>query len=107
MYRVIAIIMSVLMLSLLTMPCSDDIDLHSNDITYNDVHNHDSPTDQHDNCSPFCVCNCCKSMTIYSFKKIELPEVFLAHFFEKSFSFLNGQILQKSVLDIWQPPKLS
>lgn len=109
MYRFLAIILSILLLSLATVPCSDDIisyEFKLSDSTTT-VQSNCSTTEHHDACSPFCVCNCCKTLTVSSLKKIDLPEIFVEPFFDGSYPALEEQLRSKMVIDIWQPPRLS
>lgn len=106
MLRFIAVILSLFILSLLTVPCSDDISY--TDVTIENLaHNHESSSNTHDNCSPFCACNCCKTYTVYALEKIKLPEEFPVAHVEKLYFTLSQGDTQYAVLDVWQPPQLS
>lgn len=107
MVKAIAIIMSILMLSLLGVPCSDSISLQDSKIENSTPHDHKSSSTDHDNCSPLCVCNCCKSLTVYAFNSIDLAELLMPQFFDASYPLLDEKMFPATVLDIWQPPQLS
>lgn len=106
MLRFIAVILCLFLVSLLTVPCSDDIAYTAVTIE-NIAHNHDSSSNAHDNCSPFCVCNCCKTYSVSVLEKTKLPEEPPVAHIEKLYFTLVEGYTQYAVLDIWQPPKLS
>jgi len=105
--KIITFIMSILLLLLTGVPCSDDI------VSYRAGNNAEAQiysstsTEKHDNCSPFCVCGCCKTLSVSSPMKISLAEALLEQHVERLYPNYTEQWYQNNVLDIWQPPKLS
>ena len=104
------IILSIYLVALACLPCADggiDTD-HSSTAQKElvaDRHNHSE--DKHiDNCSPFCICNCCGAqilnyspVTVFEFSRaISLITVALPTYTSILTSNFHGSI--------WQPPQL-
>ena len=106
MIKIFSILLSVLMLSFSVIPCEDEIVYDDNNVEMHcsDDNKQDNHSDK-DNCSPFCVCQCCQIHIAFSipfFKKIiidrsveEKTEIY-QNLYEKDTFFL-----------VWNPPKLS
>jgi hypothetical protein len=89
------------------MPCGDDMVVsNNNEYSISHVedssHNHDSESE--DNCSPFCICQCCGSPInlplndlISSNKKAENSNLYPNYIFNYSFDFKGG---------VWHPPSI-
>ncbi len=62
--RIIAIILSILTITLSALPCDDEVIIDSEQLTFvsqsADNHSHSA----NDLCTPFCVCVCCASIVI-------------------------------------------
>jgi hypothetical protein len=102
--KILALLFSVYVLYLISIPCKDGenctYDVHTGPVSHHDQpDNHDLP----DGCSPFCICSCC-SVTV----------ILTDFHFESSHSYtqveVNIPLKQELYSDyfqhIWQPPKL-
>ena len=107
--KLISYILSIYMLVLALVPCSDGIDfIHGNCDSSTEIadnsHNH-SDHDHQDLCTPFCTCTCCGSMFTmpttldYSdcHSKISTECI---HNYQSSYSFDYSK-------GVWHPPALS
>jgi hypothetical protein len=101
--KMLCFILSVCVLVLSTIPCSDD---NCNDeLKAKQTSNH--PQDQKDNscntCSPFFGCSSCSgfvfSNTVFTFLNIETVDE-LVYVYDSNF-------VQNFVVKVWQPPKIS
>jgi len=101
-------------LALSIVPCSDggsgivEIVKHYFDIEHQDFSDHEqhSNTCGDDNCSTFCICNCCTAALDYPVKtafKIKTPSSLPG--LKPSFSA--DIILSSFFTTVWQPPKFS
>lgn len=106
--RLFAFILSLYILALSLVPCSDNV-AHFNDHIAvgqsTDHHDHDHSDHSNDTCTPFCSCACCG--TIFTMpasqfinpSKLSIPTDYFFHYsFTYSFDFNEG---------IWEPPALS
>lgn len=107
--KFISYILSIYMLALSLVPCSDGMDfMHSDCDTDTEVvdnsHNH-SDHDHEDLCTPFCICACCGSMAMipttidYSGSYAKVPTLCL-HNYQSNYSFDYSK-------GVWHPPTLS
>jgi hypothetical protein len=101
--KIIAYILSLVILSLTVVPCMDKTEdniLRKIDITQN-TQNHQQDSDH---CSPFCACFCCASSIT---NQANISHLNLIAFSQK----LNTEYLlsfaSQDFTSIWQPPKLS
>ncbi|MCA5003540.1 DUF6660 family protein [Sphingobacterium bovistauri] len=107
MKRFLYIILSMYLLSLTVIPCSDSIvSMCQNQIE--DTHAHDNPNsaDNHDNCSPFCVCNCCKVYGVSQLLGDYFPNSDLKYIQSENYPIFDFPICHNDSLDVWQPPQL-
>ena len=102
--RPFPILLSLLMLALTIVPCSDGNnkeDLHANTISVE--HNHQEDTD--DSCPITCLCNCCGMTLTYQ----SISMAFWTPYMEISTNkIIRYQSLYRLDIydNIWQPPRL-
>ncbi|WP_368045687.1 DUF6660 family protein [Mucilaginibacter sp. BT774] len=103
--RYLALIFSVYFVLLVILPCQDKEDIKGN-ATHGTIKNANACNDQksQETCPPFCTCSCCStariliaqvnfsSVTQITLRKYPRPTV---------------PAVQKRILTIWQPPKIS
>jgi hypothetical protein len=105
--KTIAFILSIYILSVLVMPCTDNINygsLDSNNEVSASSHDHNE-SGHEDECPPFCICSCCGSISTYSNIEIFSSKVVMVskeywstYKFDYSFDYNEG---------IWHPPTAS
>jgi len=98
--KYISLILSVLILTMAVMPCSDrhTCDEESQEISLG----HDHSEDEKDHCSPFCVCSCCGMKVIFKSSIIACkPNTKLNSSYQFDYSFLYSFSFKKA---IWHPP---
>ena len=108
MMRVLAFILSLFIVMLAMMPCSDAQGCETFPATvweWEESHAHDHSEDSEDYCTPFCTCYCCGlSFLLFELQEISLTEEALSqsflmpHLFDYAFSYPNS---------IWVPPASS
>lgn len=100
--KIASVILAVLVTILTTIPCDSSCgeltEIESQSHTQDD---HDDHSDA-DNCSPFCVCNCCQTNIVLmeAFHKLNIPDSeteFIAR--GEDFQFI-------SLFELWRPPKV-
>ena len=98
--KYILLILSVLILTMALMPCSDG---HTCDETAQEISlEHDHSEDEKDHCSPFCVCSCCgMKINFQSDVTIFKPTTYLNSTYQFSYSFLYSFSFNQTV---WHPP---
>ena len=102
------LILSTLILSLSAIPCADGQDGHSHELSIIDLvdHDHDTSGNEEDECSPFCVCDCCSTTVVLQLKFLlvgsQLTEMFkpAQNFYSELYSILYQ-------FKILHPPRLS
>lgn len=100
--RLVALILSLFIVSLSLVPCSDDIHVDEQMELASDHSNHDH--EQGDTCNPFCSCSCCgiaglilSSPVCYStFQPLEISTI----------SVYNSDFVSSYYYFFWQPPKV-
>jgi len=103
--KYIAIILSIITITMSALPCDDDLVVNYGDIT---VITSDSSSDDHDGlsdlCSPFCTCACCSNIVIQPIftqetltAEISNSELNYSYIFSFSRDFSNR---------IFQPPRV-
>jgi hypothetical protein len=102
--KTIAFILSIYILSVLVMPCADNINygsVDSNNEVLASSHDHNE-SGHEDDCPPFCICSCCGSIATYSsietlsnLIRIGSKEYLSTYKFDYSFDYSEG---------IWHPP---
>ncbi len=98
--KLISAIIAIYIIGLLLVPCCDvhaENDLDNPKIEIKDLHENHIDT-----CSPFCVCDCCQSLSHPGFN----------HYFSY-FSSLIGVVIPhiyrcplSAPIDLWRPPKI-
>ena len=105
--KIFAYFMALYILVLSVVPCSD---VHNNcndkKATTELTQNHDHQQDQDDNCSPFCICNCCQTAMTLNFTNttFKIKNLFVeidVKIANRNFSFISN-----FYGNIWQPPKI-
>lgn len=103
MKRLFAIFMSVYILSLFAVPCSDvreDLCVDHHEQSANTPISHQSGCDC---CSPFCTCNCCTSPVPV---KINHIQVHRFTYLTQEYIIRNSDLITPTVQNnIWQPPQ--
>ena len=102
------ILLALLITLISCIPCQDDVEVPSDEVTSVAAVHNDSHQDPHtgDFCSPFCICTCCASVNmppaIFSFFPVKNPPVAdkNAYHYQVSFDQADAAL-------IWQPPRLS
>ncbi|HPS63721.1 MAG TPA: hypothetical protein PLK82_11710 [Bacteroidales bacterium] len=100
--RFFAALLSLYVLSLVCVPCADDL-LHGNIPGWEQCAHPDGGGDHHDACSPFCICSCCNvPVTVAAAILAERPteKPFTAFFPETS------RFISSFEVNFWQPPKI-
>ena len=107
--KFINIILSVIILALSCMPCTDmegsGVSHSSSELALNnDSHSHDK---QIDLCSPFCACNCCNTQmfTYFSITAIDFPIV--TGVIKISLPSYKSIFSSNFFGSIWQPPQIA
>lgn len=106
--KFVAFILAVIVLALSIMPCNDNDVLLKAGKANTEISkklpadNHSNSTD--DNCSPFCMCNCCSGFT-FSFAYYQAAAV-IAPVIKKTTAHISSKV-NEMALPIWQPPQLS
>ena len=100
--KFIAVILSVYVMVLTAMPCTDIDTVDSNSVSYELAEQNHNQSNDLDLCSPFCFCHCCQTLSFPSFYDGFLSDVKVVNlnipFKESRFS--------SPFSSIWQPPKL-
>lgn len=103
--KILAFILSLLVLTLNCIPCADGISISKADGTQSEIikNQQQQQEDHEDACSPFCHCACCAGFTInHSIALIPVIKIFSNN---KANSFLPSTVVEIA-LPIWQPPQL-
>jgi len=102
--KFIAAILSIYILVLVAFPCADKSEcnvMHKTELSQQATA---STVPAMDECSPFCVCNCCVSIVLVQIFSVSFESLFYTHYrfpeFKPSFSFAGFS-------SIWQPPQLN
>ncbi|MHB9056974.1 MAG: DUF6660 family protein [Paludibacteraceae bacterium] len=103
MKRILAILFSIYIITLLVAPCAD---VHENichktqDSTHSLPESHESGCDC---CSPFCTCNCCVSPV-----PVQVNFIYFNNYFVIKQQYLSINTLSVPAIvfgSIWQPPR--
>ncbi len=102
--KIIAIIFSVFILYLVSVPCVDEI-IHIEKSTLENSTPQGSPCNHkdHDACTPFCVCACCGVVVVLANAHFNTQPVYV---FETEFLSIYKEITSSFSQSFWQPPKL-
>ena len=103
--RQLALILSIFILTLSTVPCSDGMDCNEQGVDLNDDHtNHEH---NEDTCTPFCSCACCGIAGIV----LSAPKLFVisqeGYNYTTFITQYNSDFISSYFYSFWQPPKLS
>jgi len=100
--KYIAVILSVYVMVLTAMPCTDNHAADSNSVSYELSEQYHNQANDLDLCSPFCFCHCCQTLSFPSFFDGLLSDIKVLTlnipFKESTFS--------SPFNSIWQPPKI-
>lgn len=106
--KLFSAIFAVFMFFLSVMPCDDSQGDKSPDL---ESHLHAQNSQDHeghsetDDCSPFCVCQCCQTSIIFSINSFESPINFSNT--DIKFNFYQSFHPNGMIHAIWHPPKIS
>lgn len=99
--KILALILSVYVIALTAMPCSDDGVVDNKSLNIEVVQQSQTHSEDIDLCSPFCFCNCCQTLaqpSLYSISqiavltdKLTLPSMV--------------QNEKEGIISFWRPPK--
>jgi len=103
--KVILTILSLYILSVGAIPCTDGMHTHSDVIELSQNGNQHHQDNQEDICPPFCNCNCCGCGAFSNFS-FQLNTLQLFSPTSLNFSDLRYQFLSRNFSSVWQPPKL-
>jgi hypothetical protein len=99
--------MSVLVLTLSLVPCSDAMNECKPKVITHEESSHSHKTDHDDFCSPFCSCNCCGATVVLgSFGFQETLNPVYIPIGEKVISY-SSSFIPSFYENIWQPPKIN
>ena len=103
--KILAYILSIYILILTFVPCSDvhwDADDYSHISLIQQQDNHNHQDNEIDLCSPFCFCNCCQTLS--------QPDIFASYQANLTFSEITYPLLIQNNIDraisFWHPPKI-
>lgn len=114
--KILVLIWSIYILALSVMPCTD-----ARNECYNTTisqigltENHSHTQDANDNCSPFCVCTCCNTITI----NLDCLPIQIHHFIHTAVKKITTYFISEKIRirrfcflsnyfdNIWRPPKI-
>lgn len=102
--KFVAIILSIFIVYLVSVPCVDEIDHASKSVI-----EHSTPQgspcnhNDHDACTPFCVCSCCGVVVVISLVHFDsLPYMML----QAVINSIQKELFSNFFQSFWQPPKL-
>lgn len=100
--KYIAVILSVYVMALTAMPCTDVHAADTNSASLELLVQNQNHTNIVDLCSPFCFCHCCQTLSFPSFFRISFINLvdFTLDIEFKESTFLSH------IVSIWQPPKI-
>jgi hypothetical protein len=67
--------------------------------------NHEQHEDGQEDCSPFCICDCCGQITNFSLDFVQLD--FYLPSLKQTFPVYSVSFQSETFFNIWQPPKLA
>ncbi len=104
MKRILALILSILVLAFSAIPCADGDSFAKTDAgQYDLTQSQPSDEDHEDACSPFCICTCCAAFSVaYTFPALS---VYVINYKLNHASFYEAGT-QSISLPVWQPPQL-
>jgi hypothetical protein len=99
--------MAIYILVLSAVPCSDAHNSCNKTVETEQNTEHSHEHDSDDNCSPFCICNCCGSHIAV----IEIPfyslNVHYSYSLVEKVALRNDSFIATFFNNIWQPPKIT
>ncbi|MBL7697858.1 MAG: hypothetical protein JNK79_06850 [Chitinophagaceae bacterium] len=100
--RLLAFILSIIVLGMSSMPCNDDLD--TSGVVKDGYAASQGETQQHrEACSPFCHCSCCASFSFVG----NVPAVKIPQSYHPGIaSIYNAGAVIEISLPVWQPPQL-
>ena len=99
-----AIIMSLYLLTLSCIPCSEACNTDSA-LKISACSNQKSHKHNDEACTPFCTCSCCAASAYY--QPLVKPQLLKPVIQIKKYPVCNVSFLSHEFSAIWQPPKLS
>ena len=102
--KFIAVIYSVFILYLVTVPCADEvIHIEKSKLEQSTPQGKPCNHTEQDGCSPFCVCACCGVVVVMNFINYDCqPNSFIKTEFLSFYKDFTSSFFQS----FWQPPKL-
>jgi hypothetical protein len=99
-----AVIFSIYIIYLVTLPCVDNTSACMKTNTENVPHSHDHDgNDIPGECSPFCFCSCCSISIVITNFQIDLkPVEIIDYFYTPDYK----STLARYITPVWQPPRL-
>lgn len=102
------IIFSIYLLALSVMPCADMMECkHQSEKSVSPfaANNHEKHSGDSEQCTPFCICNCCGQTCNSEFNSNHIA-VF-ENPVEQNFPVYTSAFVPEVYFNIWQPPKIS
>jgi len=100
-------ILSIILLSISVLPCTDGMDSHAHDLTVIEHQDCDHNTEKNEkDCSPLCVCDCCNTNLIIQ-QDVNFFRKQIAEIFTPSKEVYSDLYVQAFASKIFQPPKFS
>jgi hypothetical protein len=102
--RLFAFILSLFILVLSIVPCSDDEDCKEGIELTADHSGHDH---EEDSCTPFCACSCCGCAALILSAPVIHVTLKEVEVFTSTATSYHSDFTSNYFYSIWQPPKLS
>lgn len=106
--KLITVLLSIYILLLSGLPCSDEVDCAENKTETSKTNQHTNHQEDTETCSPFCICACCGTNIVlnFSFSPLisEIAQCFLSE--KGKINFYNTSFISDFYGNIWQPPKI-
>ncbi|WP_149912585.1 DUF6660 family protein [Sphingobacterium cavernae] len=102
-------ILAIYMMAVFLMPCADTFEKETfqhNDYSEQSQHSHDN-SETKDFCSPFCLCNCCGTVSgVVFYWKISFSEIKTFELSKPNPQYIS-QFIPRYFGKIWQPPQIN
>lgn len=105
--KVFVFIFSFYLLAISLLPCSDAHNECNDSKSKTElVQNHNHQDDANDFCSPFCNCNCCSTITAFSYHNVDQRPSQPGLIKSDKFSTTDFLFVSSYNGNIWQPPRI-
>ncbi|WP_371199638.1 DUF6660 family protein [Flavobacterium sp. ASV13] len=105
--KYICTILTLIFITLSAIPCADSQSnaLSTSHVSFSDSSSHKKQSK--DDCSPFCTCNCCRTILCLDFGSQIAKEVIASSPIRKKQQSYVSVAYSRFHGSIWQPPKIS